>query len=289
MAFSLAVMANRKKLNKQCRKRNTLASKADKYELYQRSVQEPECDVEFSRDLFESRFGRPAHLLREDFCGTAAISCDWVRADAANRSWGIDLDPEPLDWGTKHNIGQLDSDQGGRIKLLRADVRSAARPTVDVVMALNFSFFVFKSRAELVAYFRVARENLADEGLLVLDAYGGPGSQQLSEEEIDHDDFSYFWDQDDFDPITHGTRTYIHFGFADGSKLQRAFSYNWRLWMLPEIREALIEAGFDAAEVYWEGADEDGEGDGVYTLQERAEAEEAWVAYIVGVKGRATG
>ena len=77
----------------------------------------------------------------------------------------------------------------------------------------------------------------------------------------------------------------IHFRFKDGSALSRAFQYDWRLWTLPEIRELLIEAGFERADVYWEGTDkETGEGTDVYRRREHAESDPAWIAYVVGVK-----
>ena len=65
----------------------------------------------------------------------------------------------------------------------------------------------------------------------------------------------------------------------------RDSSYDWRLWTVLEVREALSDAGFTATEVYWEGIEEDGnEGNGVFTLQETAENTESWIAYIVGIK-----
>ena len=61
-----------------------MAKRADKYSLYQEAVQDPEADVHLARRIFEKRFGRPPHLLREDFCGTAAVSCCWVQANQAS-------------------------------------------------------------------------------------------------------------------------------------------------------------------------------------------------------------
>ena len=59
---------------------------------------------------------------------------------------------------------------------------------------------------------------------------------------------------------------HIHFSFPDGSKIKKAFTYDWRLWTLPEIRELLLEAGFQRATVYWEGTNEETEeGDGEFT------------------------
>ncbi len=52
---------------------------------------------------------------------------------------------------------------------------------------------------------------------------------------------------------------------------------------LPEITEMLTEAGFKAT-VYWEQADEDGEGNGEFIAQTEGEADAGWIAYIVGEK-----
>ena len=74
----------------------------------------------------------------------------------------------------------------------------------------------------------------------------------------------------------------IHFEFPDGSRIDRAFSYRWRLWTLPEIQELLQEAGFGQVDVYWEGTDaETNEGDGVYTPSTTGDADPGWVCYIV--------
>ena len=75
---------------------------------------------------------------------------------------------------------------------------------------------------------------------------------------------------------------HIHFEFPDRSRMDQAFSYYWRLWTLPEIRELLIEAGFSAVTVYWEGTDrKTNEGDGIYSPAETGDADPGWVCYIV--------
>jgi hypothetical protein len=66
--------------------------------------------------------------------------------------------------------------------------------------------------------------------------------------------------------------------------IKKAFSYEWRLWSAPEIRELLLEAGFRKATVYWEGEDEDGDGNGEFTPDESGVADLAWIAYIVAEK-----
>ncbi len=263
----------------------TKAETADKHDLYERAVQEPEADVDFATNTFRAEFGRRAVRLREDFCGTAAISRDWVRAHKKNYAWGVDLDAETLAWGLTNNIEPLREQQRRRVALVEGDVRTTSTPPVDIVMALNFSYFLFTERAALLRYLRAARRHLDREGLLILDAYGGPESVQRVEDETEHEGFSYIWDQDDFDPISRMATCYIHFTFDDGSALRRAFAYHWRMYTIPELREALADAGFTSSTVYWEGTDaKTQEGDGVYTPRETAEPDDAWVCYVVGVK-----
>ena len=64
------------------------------------------------------------------------------------------------------------------------------------------------------------------------------------------------------------------------SRIERAFSYDWRLWTVPEVRDALIDAGFERVDVYWEDEDEDGEGTGTFRKRRRAENGACWLALI---------
>ena len=275
----------KKRLRQRSEPATTEAQRADKYEFYQRSVQEPEADIRFLCRVFKRRYGREPRLLREDFCGAALLSCEWVRTHRANRAWGVDVDEEPLAWGREHNVARLQESQAARVHLIEGDVRERRPRRVDVVVSLNFSYFALRKHEELVRYFGAAAANLQRDGLLILDVYGGPEAQRLCEEITEHDEFDYVWDQDSFDPISHRMECHIHFDFPDGSRMRRAFSYDWRLWTVPELRDAVAEAGFSSSEVYWEGTDhETGEGNGVFTLRRRAAPEEAWIAYVVGIK-----
>ncbi len=273
------------KKNRAGRQHRDLVAQADKYALYQRAVQEPEADIDFAVDVFRAEFGRSPRRLREDFCGTGAVCSKWVQADRRNRAWGVDRDPEPLSWGRRHNLAQLSKGQRRRVELIEGDVRTTTHETVDVALAQNFSYFLLRERRELVHYFRAAHNNLAAEGILVLDAYGGPESVKRMIEPTEYEDFVYEWDQDDFDPISRMATCYMQFEFPDGSRLERAFSYHWRMYTIPEVRDALADAGFAGSDAYWEGVDEETEaGDGVYTVQQRGTPDDAWIAYIVGVK-----
>lgn len=264
----------------------TMAEQADKHELYELSVQNVENEVEFLRDTFKQIRGRTAYILREDFCGTASACCQWVRQGDEFQAIGVDIDPSVLAWGRENRLGKLSSADRTRVRLIEADVLSADTPKVDLLTAFNFSYFIFDTRATLLRYFRKAREALVDDGVLFLDMYGGPEAQEETKEKTRHKKhgFSYIWQQETFHPVTHFTRCHIHFKFRDGSKMKKAFTYEWRLWTAPEILELMAEAGFSKATLYWEGTDEDGDGNGEFTADDKGEADLAWIAYIVGEK-----
>ncbi len=261
------------------------ASAADKHELYQVSVQEPDAQLALLTELFVARVGRPPVTLREDFAGTALLACEFVRGDAARRAWAVDSDPEPLAWGRAHNLAALAPDARDRVTLVEGNVLEVgppAVPPVDLVVALNYSFFLLRTRDELRTYFRRALDGLLPGGALVLEVAGGPEMQELGPEATQHDDFVYVWDRVSFDPIHSTAKCAIHFAFADGTDLHDAFVYEWRVWTIAELREVMAEAGFAASVVYWEGPGEDGQGDRIFTPCERAPAEEAWIAYVAG-------
>ena len=257
------------------------ADQADRHILYERAVQCVESEIDMVDETFLKLRGRQARTLREDFCGTANTSCEWVRRRADNLAWGIDLDEEVLAWGEKHNLGRLAEDATGRIQLLHADVLNVDTPAMDVVLAMNFSYWIFHTRESLRGYFSRIHDCLVDDGVLFLDFYGGYETMREMEEETDHDDFIYVWDQNRYNPITGEINCQIHFKFPDGSKIKRAFNYDWRLWTLPEVRELLDEAGFSRVLVHWEGTDEKTqEGDGVFTATEQGEADAAFICYL---------
>jgi SAM-dependent methyltransferase len=258
------------------------ARTADRYALYQLAVQSPSEDVQFLARLYRGlRGAEPVHL-REDFCGTALLCTTWVRGRGARTAEGFDISPEPLAWGRAHNFPLL-GERARHIRLHRGDVRmpSARRP--DVRCAQNFSYFVFKRRAELLDYFTRARRDLARGGIFVLDIYGGPDAMEEEEEEREIEaGFTYVWEQRSYVPATGDYEAHIHFRFSDGSQIRRAFSYDWRLWTLPEVKDVLHDAGFAHVETYWEGTDAAGEGgNGIFRRSRRGENCPAWVTYFV--------
>jgi len=262
----------------------SMAEQAELHELYEAAVQSVDTEVEFLEDTFKALRGREAISFREDFCGTASAACEWVRKQPNRFAIGVDNDPSVLEWGREHRVSRLPESDRPRVKLTEADVRTVQSDPVDIIGAFNFSYFMFKTRNDLRAYFERARDALNPDGVLFLDAFGGPESFEVQKEKTKLDGFTYIWDQAHFEPVTHHMICHIHFKFPDGSKLKKAFTYDWRLWTLPEIRELLLEAGFASARVYWEGEDEDGEGNGEFSESATGEPDLAWIAYIVAEK-----
>ena len=255
------------------------ARSADRHALYQASVQEVEVERRFLDRVFARLHGRPPVTLREDFCGTALLCAEWVK-HRGRRAVGLDLDRAVLAYGRAHNLLPLGA-RGASVKLLRRDVRSAVRGPFDVAVGLNFSYFVFKTRPDLLRYFRSVRRSLGRDGVFFVDAYGGWEAQKQMRERRRVRGFTYVWDQEEVDAIDRSVLNHIHFEFPDGTKIRRAFTYEWRLWTLPEIREVLHEAGFRSTTVYWEDADANGHGTSTFRPREHAAEEAAWVAYVV--------
>ncbi len=267
----------------------------DPHYLYECSVQSTDPDLDFAEKTFRRRFGRPFRHLREDFCGTAALACTWILRDEANRALGVDLDGPTLAWGREHNVAAL-GEAEDRLELVQDDVRAVSRPRVDVTMALNFSYWIFTERAALLDYFRTARRGLKPDGMLVLDLFGGTESMMESEESRKIDasvtfdgtrvpGFRYEWEQARYDPITGAFVCHIHFKLRDGTKLRKAFSYEWRFWTLPEIRELLLEAGFEEIEVYTDDWDDFlDDSNGVYRRRKTFDNEGVWVGYLVAFR-----
>ena len=271
----------RKKLKGKARK--WTAKSANKYALYESAVYDPDSDLDFLQRIFKEK-GRPSPMvLREDFAGTCLLGAIWAKSHEERTAWCVDLDPEPLTYGLKSHFPKI-GDAVNRVTQLEENVLTVETPKADVLTAFNFSYWIFKERTIMLDYFKRAFDALNEGGAFVLDIQGGPDCQIEAEEEREEDGFYYIWRTNAMDAVTGDTRCTISFEFADGSRMEEAFVYDWRLWNLTELRDILSDAGFEKVEVYWEGADEEGEGDGDFQLSHSEENEEAWIAYLVAWK-----
>src|SRR5262245_21980353 len=134
--------------------------KIDKYALYERSVQSPDYHAEWFEHIFKDLRGKEPQHLREDFCGTGRLSVEWVKRNRLNTAIGVDLDPEPLAYSKRKHIPELDQDQKKRLSLLNENVLSITAPKMDMVIACNFSYCIFKDRETLVRYLRGCLKSL---------------------------------------------------------------------------------------------------------------------------------
>ncbi|MDZ4676545.1 MAG: class I SAM-dependent methyltransferase [Oligoflexia bacterium] len=261
--------------------------KYDKYALYEVSVQSPDTQVDIYLDIYNDINKKKPRHFREDFCSTFILSLEWVKRHKSHTAVGIDLDSEPLRYGKKMHLSKLSTDQKKRMRLLRQNVISVTKPKADIIGVGNFSFYIFQKRDVLIEYFKCCLKSLQKKGIIVLEMAGGPGTIEQRKETKTvkmsrGKKFKYIWDQKSFDPIPRQAHYAIHFKFADGSTLKNAFTYDWRVWTIPEVREALYEAGFSKTYVYWDQSDSGNSYD--YLQTEKATNDHAWVSQIVGVK-----
>lgn len=263
----------------------TLAEQADPHALYQEAVQGVEFEVDFVDARFREIRERAPRRVREDFCGTAQSAVEWVTRDARNEAIGVDIDPEVLAWGWENNIAPLTPEQKARIDLLPEDVRTVDAGAFDIVQAFNFSYWFFQERAEMRDYLARVHAALVDDGMLFLDAFGGYEAHRCQSESTDMGGFTYTWEQAAFNPIEAEMICFIHFHFPDGSRLERAFTYNWRLWGAKELRELLLEVGFRRTRIYVQAFDDETD-EPIDRFDETEEIPDhpSWIAYLVAEK-----
>lgn len=264
---------------------NSIISPELKYKLYEQSVQCFENDIEFMQEQFQKYLNRKPLSLREDFGGTGALSCGWVKNNENARAYAIDLDSEPQDYGKKYHLTKLSDEQQSRMNFINGNVLDQYPFKVDIIAAFNFSYFIFKERSVLLNYFQSVYKGLEDDGAFFVDIFGGTEAYGPIVEETEYDDHSYFWDCEKYNPLTNECLYYIHFKTLDDNhKYEKVFVYDWRMWTPKELEEIMLEAGFSKVIKFWEGEGEDEDGDGEFFQSEEEENCESWVTYIIGVK-----
>ncbi len=269
------------------RKPRYTARTADPFELYQLAVQSPEADLSFVARHYRRERGRDPLHMREDFCGTALLCATWAKSRDDRTAEGFDLDAKTLAWGRERNLKPIGK-AAERVTLHQSDVRDRGDRPADIRLAQNFSWSIFRTRKELGAYFKSVYKNLAKDGLFALDLYGGTeATEEMEEERRIEEGFTYVWDQARYMPGTSDYTCFIHFRFRDGSELKHAFTYEWRLWTMPEVKELLAEAGFQDVRAYFEQSNGGDEGSGVYRRDETGKTCQncaGWVAYVLAFR-----
>lgn len=263
------------------------------YDFYELCVTEPSRLIPF---LLAAHGAKP-RTLREDFSGSAALARAWAASHPSRRAVAVDLDPAPLKRA-----------KARRVRTIEADAETC-RAKADIIAATNFPIGYQHTRRDLLRYLRAVRASLNRRGIFVCDLYGGrdalvpgkiiqllrapkraPWSGELVE---------YTFEQRVANPVTGRVVDALHFKAwpastrtpkRPGAKqpspaidLTDAFVYDWRLWTLPELHDALGEAGFNRIDVHSRLGDAmDGEGNVFLNpVCEADDLDENWVVYIV--------
>jgi hypothetical protein len=215
----------------------------DRFHLYELCVQSPRHVVSF----LHAAHGNQPLILREDFCGTAAISRRWVdegrRRSEPFRAIAIDLDQPTLDFA-RFAAHTFASD----IQFLKGDCTAAAAPAhtagADVIFVGNFSIGYIHTRAELLSYLRDSRDRLSrgnggfGGGIFACDLYGGSGAFKLGGLHRRYtgpkgEQVHYNWVHEEADPIRGIVQNSISFRVIASddtvTELPREFVYRWRL------------------------------------------------------------
>ena len=130
--------------------------KHDIHKMYQESVQCVEAEIDFVEATYKQIRGNEARFLREDFSGTGQTAGQWVDRNPANRAWAVDLDDEVLAWGRENVLPKLKN--ANNLTYQKADVRDSGIKNMDIVLAMNFSYFLFMERTTMIAYFKSVKD-----------------------------------------------------------------------------------------------------------------------------------
>ncbi len=223
--------------------------------------------------------GHAPRTLGEDFSGSAALARAWTRLGPAMKAIAVDRDAAAL----AHHPPLA------RLTTRACDVM-AVRTKADIIAATNFPVLYWHTRAALTAYLRHVRTRLKARGVFVADLYGGPGALTIGRRTntfalAGGARLRYTWHQQRADPLTARVFNAIHFRITRPGAApvvhNAAFTYDWRLWSIPELRDAMLEAGFRSVDVYDRlGGAVDHLGNLYVRPAAEHEMDADWVAYV---------
>lgn len=268
----------------------------NKHYFYEQTVQNPPETVSLINKICHE-VGEGKYLsLREDFCGTGKIACEWVRSKPDTKAMGIDISAEVLGQAADRHVSKLSETQRSRVRFVECDVMQssevAAREnwgSFDVAHAGNFSYNCLKDRKSLKDYFASVVHTLRKPGgIFILEGAGGPGfcteDKEISDVDMSNGHtIEYCWHQKRYSQITGELLAAIHFKTPDGKVMKNAFVYDWRVWTVPELRDLLIETGFSRVEVYLDHIGPNDEELGYIKMDEIPNDYESYLYCLVGV------
>lgn len=256
----------------------------DRFDCYELCVQSPRHVTALLAAIHDNQ----PRVLQEDFCGTAAVSRRWVIEGEDRVAHAIDLDGEVVA-KARALVEAMPALAQRRLEIMQGDcITAGASPDAtrrgaeqvtspasslrggvihapDVIFVGNFSIGYIAERGALVAYLRACKRRLDagnggfGGGVFCCDLYGGASAFRLGAIERRHPSrgreiIRYVWRHEAADPRTARVVNSISFRVeVDGEivqELPRAFVYEWRLWSLSELTDAMREAGFADVQVY---------------------------------------
>lgn len=184
-------------------------------------------------------------ILREDFCGSAALARGW--ANAYGPAIAADIDAAALHAAPRHP----------KIRYVARDCYTLTTKA-DIIAATNFPLGYCHTRSTLLGYLRNVRTSLKPGGIFAADMYGGSDTFQVKRvsqrlrgprgEKI-----TYTWEQRSACPLTSRVLNALHFTVKHNSITKRfddAFTYDWRIWSIAELCDAFADAGFSGVDVF---------------------------------------
>lgn len=255
----------------------------DRFDLYELAVTDGPRLARFLAGVH----GHSPRVLAEHFSGSGALARAWSGAIPGGSSIAIDHDPVPL----KKLAGAMG------VKAACTDVLKS-RHHADVIAATNFPVGYFHTRLELVTYLKHVRALLNPGGVFVCDIYGGSdayttGLTRKSLRASDGTPVRYSWEQRAADPTTSRVTNAIHFklparGQRKSREIKDAFVYDWRLWSIPELRDAAVDAGLRDIRIYNRLADAEDSDGNVYVrpMESGQELDDPWVVYLAFRPGK---
>lgn len=226
------------------------------YDLYTRAFQNPPRDLSILNNAFTKQLKLSAVKLREDFCGSFANCREWLRIHPHNVAIGIDIDPALARFAEATRLS-MPEDEGSRFSYVPGDVLDVELPPAHIVAALNSSFCVFKQRQQFKGYLQKCFQSIDTPGMMALETYCGADSQNIGCDEISIGGDTAIWQQTKYDPVTNYCLNHIHFRLEDGTRIQKAFEYDWRLWSPAECVDLLEEVGFEGVCTVSKSKDQD--------------------------------
>lgn len=213
------------------------------YDLYESCCQRPA----LMADALARIHGGDARGLHEDFCGSAAVSRAWCRIPG-KRAVATDTNVDVIAFAQSRAHGLS-------TQFLCASVLNAPAPNADadVIFAGNFSVGELHDRADLLRYLSLCRARVREGGVCVCDVFGAQprtrgGSLRRMVDLGAGRTVEYTWEQRSWDPWTSRVLCAIHFRVIEQGdvveSIPNAFEYNWRVWGVAELMDAMKEAGF---------------------------------------------